>query len=364
MKKIFILGGSSLQLDLILEAKRMFFYTIVLDGDKNCVGAKWCDKFLHIDISDKELVLEQAKEYDIDLILTSATELGNVTACWVGEKLGLNSNSYQTALNTTNKVLMKEIFKKHKINIANYSVVDSDDSQSWDKFPSIVKPSDSSAGRGLSFCKNEDEIKKALKKASLYSKGEILIEEYIEGKQYSIESISCGKKHQIVAINREYIHPLPDIMEIGHEMPAKLDEMQKNLIEDITYKLLEIFDIAYGACHIEMIIKDGEVFVVEIASRTGGMRSEMISLAFGISYSQLLLFSYLDHLNKINYSQINRVKCNFIVTYGAYLDYLEYKKSSNYLIFEPFKIPKVEDSFKAENIGESKGYYFILEESL
>ena len=40
MRKIFILGGSQLQMDLILEAKKMFFYTIVLDGDKNCIGSK------------------------------------------------------------------------------------------------------------------------------------------------------------------------------------------------------------------------------------------------------------------------------------------------------------------------------------
>ena len=60
MRKIFILGGSSLQLDLILEAKKMFFYTIVLDMDKNCIGSKWCDEFLHIDISNKELVFEKA----------------------------------------------------------------------------------------------------------------------------------------------------------------------------------------------------------------------------------------------------------------------------------------------------------------
>ena len=72
MRKVFILGGSQLQMDLILEAKKMFFYTIVLDGDKNCIGSKWCDEFLHIDFSNKELVLEKALEYKIDMILTSA----------------------------------------------------------------------------------------------------------------------------------------------------------------------------------------------------------------------------------------------------------------------------------------------------
>ena len=112
MNKIFILGGSILQLDLILEAKKMFFYTIVLDMDENCIGASWSDEFLHINIADKETVLKKAREYNIDVILTSATEIGNVTACWVGERLGLKTNSYQTSLNTTDKKRMKEILLK------------------------------------------------------------------------------------------------------------------------------------------------------------------------------------------------------------------------------------------------------------
>ena len=115
MRKIFILGGSDLQLDLILEAKKMFFYTIVLDMNAECIGAKWCDEFLHINIANKELVLKKAKEYKIDVILTSATELGNITACYVGEKLKLNTNSYQTALNTTDKTLMKKILLRQDI---------------------------------------------------------------------------------------------------------------------------------------------------------------------------------------------------------------------------------------------------------
>lgn len=362
MRKIFILGGSNLQLDLILEAKKMFFYTIVLDMDENCIGKKWCDEFLPINIADKEAVLQKAKEYKIDVILTSATELGNVTACFVGEKLGLNTNSYETALNTTNKILMKKILQNANIKNAVFDVVDETLATSWNQFPCIVKPSDSSAGRGLSYCVNKDELPDAFKKAMRYATDKkILIEEYIEGVQYSCETVSSKSKHQIVAINSEYIHPLPHIMEVSHTIPAHIDNATKEQIKDIIPKILDGFNILYGASHIELrVTPNHEIYVIEIASRVGGMRSEMINFAYGINYSQLLLLSSLNNLTDLRYSRKEETICNFIINYEAYLKYKQLKGDSNYILFEPFKIPEVSKDFIAEHIGESKGYYFIL----
>jgi carbamoyl-phosphate synthase large subunit len=362
MKKIFILGGSSLQMDLILEAKKMFFHTIVLDMNKDCIGAKWCDEFLQIDIANKELVLQKAQEYKIDMILTSATELGNTTACYVGEKLKLNTNSYQTALNTTNKVLMKEIFIKNNIPTAKHISITKDDKFIWDTFPCIVKPSDSSAGRGLSYCKEQKELKEAIEKASSYSKdGYVLIEQYIKGEQFSVESISCKGMHQIIAINKEYINTPPYIMEISHTLPAPItSELEKN-IEQFAYKILNIFNILYGASHIELrVTEDMQIYPIEIASRTGGMRSEMINLAYGISYSQLLLLSAFGILSKIEPSRHNKIDCYFIVNYEAYKKYLKEKKEKNIIVFEPFAIDSVKSDFTAEHIGKSKGYYFVI----
>jgi biotin carboxylase len=363
MKKIFILGGSSLQLDLILEAKKMFFYTIVLDMDKDCVGSKWCDEFLHINIADKEAVLQKAKEYKIDVVLTSATELGNLTACYIGEKLGLNTNSYQTALATTNKILMKEILVKHNIQTASYMVVNNLQEIHRDIFPCIVKPADSSAGRGLSYCTQRDCFAKALEKGFKYSATkELLIEEYIEGEQFSIETISCNGVHQIVAINREFIHDLPNIMEVSHTIPAQIDRQIEANLELLVPKILDSFHIKYGAAHIETRIKqNGEIYVIEIASRTGGMRSEMINLSFGINYSQLLLLASLNNLSKLRWSRYSKVTCNFILDYQTYEEYIRIKNNPNFLVFEPFEIPKIKNDFQAEHIGESKGYYFILE---
>ncbi|MCF7970958.1 MAG: ATP-grasp domain-containing protein [Methylococcaceae bacterium] len=362
MRKIFILGGSDLQLDLILEAKKMFFYTYVLDINKHCIGAQWCDEFLAIDIADQEQVLAQARALNIDAILTSATEIGNLTACWVGERLGLYSNSYETAVNTSNKKRMKAHFLKHGIPSADYQIIDQVDKLKWAHYPCIVKPYDSSAGRGLSYLDNATQLPLAFSKALHYSRqNQVIIEHYIPGKQYSVETISCAGKHQIITINEEFIRAVPDIIETAHHIPANCTQSLQEKIATLTTNILNAFNIQYGACHIELkVTANHDIYVIELASRTGGMRSEMINLAFGISYSQLLLLSALNCLDKVNKSRHQQVQCYFITDYNSYQEYQKTRQDTSKMLFEPVNIPAVDKHFSADNLIESKGYYYLL----
>tara|TARA_R110002033_G_scaffold9971_3_gene32731 strand:- start:2070 stop:3179 length:1110 start_codon:yes stop_codon:yes gene_type:complete len=365
MRKLFILGGSALQLDLILEAKKLFFYVIVLDMDETCIGKNWCDEFLHIDICDKEAVLKKAIEYKIDAILTSATELGNITACYVGEKLELNTNNYECALNTTNKMKMKEILKKHNIKTANYKYFEKEDLIDWKNFPCIVKPVDSSGGRGVYFCHNEEELANNYLKTLCFSRTKkVLVEEYIKGEQFSCETISVNGKHQLITITKEYIRDIPNIVETHQQIPANITEELNNKIEKLVDKILEIFEIKFGAGHIEIRIDDNEnIYVVELASRIGGWRTEMLNLAYGISFSQLLLFSSLGVFRQLNHNRpIYNAIVKIILSFKDYEEYLNLKQNYPNKIFEPRVIKEVEEQFLAYNLVEAKGYYFILEE--
>lgn len=365
MRKIFILGGSDLQLDLILEAKKMFFYTIVIDANNECIGKKYCDEFLLISIADKELVLSKAIEYGIDVILTSATEVGNLTACYVGEKLNLNTNTYTTALDTTNKIRMKKILVDNGVNTAHYQVLTSnslEENPSLLSFPCVIKPADSSAGRGLSYVDKLDNASSAVNKALSYSSSkQVLLEEYIDGRQFSVETVSCEGHHQILAINEEFIREVPNILEYKHVIPADCSTNLKIKIVDLVCELLDIFKIVYGACHIELRVTEHNViYVVELASRTGGMRSEMINIALGISYSQVILFASLGQLSRVSTSREDTVECRFIVDFNSYNEYLAEKQNFGNILFESKGISRVDEGFIANNLGESKGYYYIM----
>ena len=113
-KKYFIIGGGTLQIDFVLKVKQKGFEAHVFDYNPDCVCADIADVFHCISIDDKEGILEIAMKLNPIAIQTVATELGNLTACYVGESLELNNNTYQVALNTTDKSLMKKVFAKNE----------------------------------------------------------------------------------------------------------------------------------------------------------------------------------------------------------------------------------------------------------
>lgn len=191
-KHFFVIGGGSLQADFFYEVKK-YFITHVFDYDNQCFLKKEADIFHLISIHEKEKILQLAKQYNIIGIGTIATELGNITSCYVAEHLNLGLNPYEVALNTTDKSRMKDIFKKHRIPTAKYEKIYHIDELKHIKlkFPLVVKPSDRSAGRGVVKVYNTQQLTKAYLNAKEISQNKIvLVEEVIEGLQYSVETIT------------------------------------------------------------------------------------------------------------------------------------------------------------------------------
>lgn len=353
-----ILGGSKLQLDLIFEAKKMYFTVHLLDGNQNCLGKKYADEFYPIDFSNKDEVLKLALEIKPSAILTIATEAGNITSCYVSEKLGLNANSYETSILTTNKIKMKNHIKNKKELFCDYEIVDKLANSQWNEFPCIVKPIDSSAGRGVSFVSNNDELKNAIEIAKEFSStNEVLIEKYIQGRQYSIESISSKNLHHVVSIVEEFITEPPIIIETQQLVPARISNEKEKRIEKFAIKVLDLFNIKYGASHIEIREDlEGKLYLIEIASRMGGWRSELIRLSSGINFCQLLINSVLDKDIAFikSYDRIAIVK--MILNKEHLKEYLYLKENYEKNIVSDLEISEISES---KNLADSNGFYFV-----
>jgi biotin carboxylase len=358
MKDIFILAGSEEQFELIFEAKRLCFTVHLFDADKECLGKNYADFFYHIDIADKEAILQKALEIKPVAVLTIATEIGNITSCYVSEKLNLPTNGYNVALNTTNKLKMKDIAKDNYIKTAPYKKVSLKEDLSWNFFPCIIKPADSSAGRGVSFINSSEDFEDAIKLAVPYSRTKtVLVEEYIKGVQFSIETISVDKKHHILAITEEYISKPPRVIETQQLLPARIDKELEKKIEEFALNVLKAFNISFGACHIEIKIDDkGEIYLIEIASRVGGWRSELINLAFGISYCQLLIFSALNKKIEFEKSRKDFAIVKLILSQKDFEEYEYYLDNFPSNVFSRVKIDKIKES---KHLSDLNGFYFL-----
>lgn len=364
MNNYIIIGGSELQKDFIEKVKENEFIAHVVDYDPSCIGAEIADHFHCISIDDLTAVLELAKSLNIAGISTVATEQGNITANYVAEKLGLATNGWEVALNTTDKTRMKKVLKSHGIATPLSTEVRSEQELMAlnIEYPVIVKASDRSAGRGVALASNVQEFLRYYREAVDASFNKVvLVEEYVDAPQYSIETISSQGQHQVVAITQMGFSGPPHFVETTHQLPASISQKDQQLITQFAFESLNAFDIQYGACHIEIRMLLGKPTMIEIASRMGGWRHWMVESALALDYLQLILDSSIGKpLAKLTPSSGKVSISTHIFDKDAYQYYIEKKISKTQFVVDLVKKGQPNDD--ATNLIEAHGFYITLED--
>lgn len=366
----FVIGGGELQLDFIKKVKSLGYITHVFDYNPECQGSKLADYFHLISIDDVEGIYKVALEYNPIAVQTVATEMGNVTACAIGERLGLRNNSLDTALNTTDKSRMKKIMNSHQIPTAKSIMLKEnfDVSNVRLQFPVVVKASDRSASRGVTFANNFQEFERAYKEAVKVSFNKIvLVEEFLLGKQYSVETISSDGVHHIVAVTEENTDGIPNFVETKHLMPARLSNVEYDKLKTFIFEVLDAFHVKYGAGHIELKYCNGEWKVIEIASRMGGWRDKLVELSMGIDYLKLIIDAAVGNSIRIEKLHNRYAIVRMLTSSIEWNKYLFFKSNySQYLCDESIKKQNQSKNpdFQAKTLMESDGWYYLVTDSL
>ena len=296
MKKIAIIGASELQNPLIEKAKEMGLETHVFAWECGDIGERTADFFYPISIIEKEQILEKCREIQVDAVTTIASDLGNVVANYVARELGLSSNSEYCTLSSTNKYEMRKAFQKNLISVPDYyeiSDIDSLDNLKTISFPVIVKPTDRSGSRGITKVGKFDDLQAAIEEAINYSfENKAIVEEFIEGNEYSMECISYDGKHTMLAVTKKYTTGAPHFIEMGHMEPSDLDEETIEKAKEEIFKALNALDVKIGASHSEFIIDaNTNVKIIEIGSRMGGdcIGSDLVRLSTGYDFTKMVI---------------------------------------------------------------------------
>ena len=203
MNKMAIIGASYLQKPLVMKAKEMGLYTICFAWEDGAVCKDLCDRFYPISTVDKEEILKVCQEEKIDGITTIASDVATLTVNFVAEKMGLIGNPDKYSQTATNKYLMRQCFMEHNVPSPKYCLTNGtipEVTKSF-TFPVIVKPTDRSGSRGVEKVEDERELKAAIVRACVESfQKKAVIEEFVEGREISVESISFNGKHHILLL--------------------------------------------------------------------------------------------------------------------------------------------------------------------
>lgn len=295
MKKIAIIGASYLQLPLIEQAKRMGLETHVFAWAAGDVGETAADCFYPISIVEKEQILQKCREIKIDGICSIASDLASITVNYVAAHMGLTGNSMETSYLSTNKRAMRKCFAEHgdpspkSMAITSLSEL----SEKELSYPLIVKPSDRSGSRGITKLTDRAGLEKAVEAAKAQSfEKKVLIEEFAEGQEYSVECISWKGEHCLLAVTKKYTTGAPHFIEVAHMQPAPVSAEWMERIRAVAYHALDSLQIQNGASHTELkISNDGEIRLIEIGGRMGGdfIGSELVRRSTGIDFVRAVI---------------------------------------------------------------------------
>ena len=354
MNNLAIIGASYLQLPLIEKAKEMGFKTHVFAWASNDVGERAADFFYPINVVEVERIARKCEEIGICGVCSIASDLCAITVNYVANKLGLPGNSMICSAKSTNKFLMRTAFKECGDPIPSYILVD--EKTDLDKvdlqYPVIVKPTDRSGSRGICKIENGDGLKIAVDHAM--SEGfekKVLIEEYIDGQEYSVEGISYNGKHHILAVTLKYTTGAPRFIETGHMEPAPIDKETYHRISEVVTHALNSLEIENSASHSEIKIDSkGRIYIIEIGGRMGGdcIGSDLVPYATGIDYIKSVIQVACGKEPDIEpQGNTNAVEVRFIFTEEDVKRMEEEKRKNTFLKvidFHPENIGKITDS--------------------
>lgn len=193
---------------------------------------------------------------------------------------------------------MRKAFTKHNIDVPKFikSCGDGDiDIKELERFtfPVIVKPTDRSGSRGITKVERIEELQSAVDTAVSYSfEKEAIIEEFIEGSEYSCECISYQGEHTFLAFTQKFTTGAPHFIETGHIEPTDLPSKNIAFYQEVIFNALDALHIQNGASHCEFKVNSrGEIKIVEIGSRMGGdcIGSDLVFLSTGYDFVEMVI---------------------------------------------------------------------------
>jgi len=233
-------------------------------------------------------------------------------------------------------------------------------------FPCITKPLNLSKSRLVIKSSNPLELKKNLKKTFAKIKEtynyvqsesvpQVLAEEYMEGDLYSIDAyVSPKGKIYLTPIVRVVTGKdigIDDFFNYYRVTPAKIIKKEERKAQESSIKAIKATGPTSVTIHIELIRTAEENWkVVELQTRPGGYRNEMLKLSFGIKHYEN------DFLNRMGKKPIIPRKPK---SYTAVLEIFPEKEGKIVAIKGKEKMKKLKSFLRyeqAKKIGDMSGY--------
>jgi len=298
-KTLMIVGAGIEQVPAYVAAKQRGLLVVGTDMNPEAPGFAYADYKILVSSRDAEATEIEAvkfhKIHPLNGVMTIANDVP-YTVARVANSIGLVSISLDSAKLVADKLLMKERFVYQGVSSPWFKRIDTleDLNNVIQEHPNkdfVLKPVDGRGARGVLLISSGVDSEWAFEESRRWGdSGRLIIDEYISGMQLSTESfILEGKCFTPAIAERNYARLAqfrPNIIEDGGTIPAPLDLMTKETIDNLIIRGAAALGINSGIIKGDIVIDEtGKPYIIELAARISGgwFATHQIPAATGVS---------------------------------------------------------------------------------
>jgi biotin carboxylase len=231
--------------------------------------------------------------------VVSFTEYGLEPASRCAAELGVAGDNLGAVLLTRSKPAMRRLLDEHGLSpVRHRSCVTISDAAAFVReigTPIVFKPPAGGLSEGVYLVESEDQLAERWAWTRRVTDAPILAEEFIGGPEYSVESISRDASHEVVVVTEKVTTQLPRFIELGHQVPARLDRAAYGAVCDLVTTFLSAIGQRTGPAHTEIRLTDFGPKLIESQTRFGGDQIwELCELVSGVDLMSETFAALLD----------------------------------------------------------------------
>lgn len=215
-------------------------------------------------------------------LIVPGSDPGLALAMRLSSDLGLRSNPFSTLWNLRDKFVMQETLRLSGLRCVRSLAVHSAEEAAafFRKEPgkkAVVKPSQAAGSVNVFICRSEPEVKRAYRINEQFIRSrkreneKIIIQEYIDGQEYALDTVSCGGRH-VALFGMKYIKRMCEGFGkiYDTDLYVSADDRAMRELVDYGFQVLNCLGVQYGPYHSEFVVDEKGPVLIEVNARPAG----------------------------------------------------------------------------------------------
>lgn len=278
MKKLLIIGSDFGTISVVKEAHKQGFYVIVADLMESSPTKEEADEAWLISTTEIGKLEKKSRKAGVSAIMFGASDF-NISNCReLCKRLNLpiyceNDSTWNIV---RNKREFKDLCQKVGAPVAkDYFVTDDTyiEIAPTISYPVVVKPSDKSGNRGMSFCANKDDFINAYQLARSISENSIIVERQLNGEEFNVHYAIADGEARLLYFSST--HHQPGFPSNLYSFKCITSNHLRQYVNEVNEKVVQVIKRAgckEGIAWVDVIRDvDGNFYLLEMGYRFGGV---------------------------------------------------------------------------------------------